>query len=119
MKQDVPPKRPTDDLEHEQYIDRSIDLVARVRAAKEAAQREMEKFGDISEYEIRKIYGQKTELPYEHDNEREPEFRQSAAKQAPDSNSPAGQVRDEQHAGQASFQFNAAETSRQMNREEE
>lgn len=43
------------------YMDHSNDLVARVRRAKEAAQREMESFGDVSEYEVTKIYGQKKE----------------------------------------------------------
>ncbi len=65
MSNDVPRRTHSTDPDHEQYLDRSIDLVARVRAAKEAAQREMESFGDVSEYEIRKIYGQKTELPYD------------------------------------------------------
>jgi hypothetical protein len=64
MSNDRPRHIPVTDLDHEQYLDHSIDLVARVRAAKQAAQREMETFGDVSEYEIRKIYGQKTELPY-------------------------------------------------------
>jgi hypothetical protein len=39
-------------------MDRSIDHVARVRSAREAAQREMESFGDISEYNITIIQGQ-------------------------------------------------------------
>ena len=43
----------------EDYMDRSADLVARVRAAKAAAQREMESFGDPSEYDITIIHGQK------------------------------------------------------------
>jgi len=54
-----PPRVPVTDLDYEQFVDRSIDLVARVRAAKEVAQRKMEEFGDPSEYEITKIYGQK------------------------------------------------------------
>jgi hypothetical protein len=44
-------------------MDRSIDHVARVRAAKEAAQREMESFGDVSEYDITIIQGQLKEQP--------------------------------------------------------
>jgi hypothetical protein len=39
-------------------MDRSNDQVARVRAAKEAAQREMESFGDVSEYDITILQGQ-------------------------------------------------------------
>jgi hypothetical protein len=44
-------------------MDRSVDHVARVRAAKEAAQREMESFGDVSEYDITIIHGQLKEEP--------------------------------------------------------
>jgi hypothetical protein len=44
-------------------MDRSIDQVARVRAAKEAAQREMESFGDVSEYDVTVIQGQLKEEP--------------------------------------------------------
>ena len=40
------------------YIDNSSDIVSRVRKAKEAAQREMESFGDVSEYEVTVIQGQ-------------------------------------------------------------
>jgi hypothetical protein len=47
----------------ERYYDRSDDLVARVRAARAAAQREMEAFGDPSEYDITIIHGQKKEDP--------------------------------------------------------
>lgn len=59
---DQPPThRPDFDLE--QYMDRSFDHVARVRAAKEAAQRAMEAFGDVSEYDITIIQGQLREEP--------------------------------------------------------
>jgi hypothetical protein len=43
------------------YLDHSDDLVARVRRAKEAAQRRMEEFGDPAEYEITIIRGRKKE----------------------------------------------------------
>lgn len=54
--------------EFEQYLENTMDHVGRVRAAKEAAQRLMETFGDVSEYEICKIYGQKKtdESPVEY-----------------------------------------------------
>jgi len=56
--------RSFDDLDNEEkYFDHSIDHVARVRAAKEAAQREMESFGDVSEYDITIIQGLKKEEP--------------------------------------------------------
>ena len=47
----------------DEYMDRSIDHVARVRAAREAAQREMESFGDVSEYDVTIIQGQLKEEP--------------------------------------------------------
>lgn len=52
------PSEPEPDFDLERYMDRSFDHVARVRAAKEAAQRAMEAFGDISEYDITIIQGQ-------------------------------------------------------------
>jgi hypothetical protein len=36
----------------DRYSDHSIDIVERVRRAKEAAQRKMEEFGDPSEYDV-------------------------------------------------------------------
>ncbi len=65
MERETQRRIPDDDLDREQYLDRSFDLVARVRAARDAAQREMEAFGDVSEYEIRKIYGQRTDIRYD------------------------------------------------------
>jgi hypothetical protein len=50
-----------DTEEEEKYMDYSLDHVARVRAAKDAAQREMESFGDVSEYDVTTIQGQLTE----------------------------------------------------------
>lgn len=44
-------------------MDRSGDHVARVRAAKEAAQGEMESFGDVAEYDVSIIQGQLREEP--------------------------------------------------------
>lgn len=49
--------------EDDRYIDRTFDHVAHVRQAKEAAQREMESFGDVSEYDITIIQGQLREEP--------------------------------------------------------
>jgi hypothetical protein len=45
--------------DQELYMARTDDLVARVRRARDAAQREMESFGDVSEYEVTKIQGRK------------------------------------------------------------
>jgi hypothetical protein len=52
------PRRPVENFDDDQYIDHSFDHVARVREAKEQAQRAMESFGDISEYDVMIIYGQ-------------------------------------------------------------
>lgn len=56
-------REPPDPHDHERSEERSFDLVARVRAAKEVAQRRMEAFGDVSEYTVTKIYGRKKEPP--------------------------------------------------------
>ena len=45
------------DADRKEHMDYSADRVARVRAAKEAAIRQMEAFGDPSEYEVSIIHG--------------------------------------------------------------
>lgn len=113
MSQEMPPKIPTSDVDLERYIDRPFDLVARVQAAKDAAQREMETFGNVSEYEIRKIYGQKSELSYDsseadhppdHDStsevQRQPMRREFSGKPHPEES-------------QSAFDFAAAEPASQ------
>jgi hypothetical protein len=118
MEQEKPRRISADDLDHERYLDHSFDLVARVRAAKEAAQREMETFGDVSEYEIRKIYGQRTDITYDDVDQKEED---------PKSSSPAGResTADERQADdrsnssrdQSAFDFKAEDT--QPGRKEE
>ena len=62
VKPSKPGRKYIDDPEDEEkYMDYSMDHVARVRAAREAAQRQMESFGDVSEYDIRIIHGQSKE----------------------------------------------------------
>jgi hypothetical protein len=56
-------KSGSDAGDEEKYMDHSFDHVARVRAAREAAQREMESFGEVSEYDITIIQGQLKETP--------------------------------------------------------
>jgi hypothetical protein len=61
-----PETEPTSSLtsaneDNDRYMDRSGDLVARVRAAREAAQRRMDAFGNVSEYEVRVVRGRKSE----------------------------------------------------------
>jgi hypothetical protein len=43
----------------EQYEDRTPDLIERIRKMRDAAQREMDKFGDPADYDTRVIIGQK------------------------------------------------------------
>ena len=43
----------------EQYEDRTPDLIERIRKMRDAAQREMDKFGDPAGYEMRMIVGRK------------------------------------------------------------
>jgi len=50
--------RPLTDTEKKEYMDFSSDHVARIRATKAAAQREMESFGDPSEYDVTVLQGQ-------------------------------------------------------------
>lgn len=52
------PRNSFEDPDEEIYMDRSNDQVARVRAAKDAAQRAMESFGDVSEYDVTILQGQ-------------------------------------------------------------
>jgi len=59
----MPSQRPLSDAEEKQFMDFSGDHVARVRAAKAAAQREMESFGDPSEYDVVILQGQLREEP--------------------------------------------------------
>jgi hypothetical protein len=43
----------------DQYEDRTPDLIERIRKMREAAQREMDKFGDPAGYDTRIIVGRK------------------------------------------------------------
>lgn len=72
------PKPQIPDFDHEEYMDRSMDHVARVRAAKEAAQREMESFDDVSEYDITIIQGQLKDEPATGPSQNALDFKQDA-----------------------------------------
>jgi hypothetical protein len=41
----------------DQYLERTPDLVARVRAMREAAQKEMNRFTRVSDYDVRRVAG--------------------------------------------------------------
>ena len=83
------PHRSSSNRERERYYDDSDDLAARVRRARAAFQRELEAFGDVSEYEVRKIYGQRTDIVYdEKKSEAAASAAPEASKTAPEGPSP-------------------------------
>ena len=70
-------KRPTEIFnpeEIEEYYDFSSDHVAQIRKMRQAVRREIEKIGDLADYDVRKIVGQKAASP-----ESVPESRQSVS----------------------------------------
>lgn len=44
-------------LNEDQYIDRTPDLVAKVRAMRKAAEREMNRFTCVADYDVRRVVG--------------------------------------------------------------
>ena len=42
----------------DQYLDRTPDLLANVRAMREAADREMDRFTRVADYDVRRVIGQ-------------------------------------------------------------
>src|ERR1700679_3151362 len=42
----------------DQYLDRTPDLVAKVRAMREAADKEMDRFTRVADYDVRRVVGQ-------------------------------------------------------------
>jgi hypothetical protein len=47
----------------DQYLDRTPDLVARVRAMREAADKEMDRFTCVADYDARRVVGQGPKAP--------------------------------------------------------
>jgi hypothetical protein len=45
-------------LSEEQYMERTPDLVAKIRAMREAAERQMNRFTRVSDYDVRRVVGQ-------------------------------------------------------------
>jgi hypothetical protein len=43
----------------DQYLERTVDLVAKIRAMREAAEKEMNRFTRVDDYEVRHGFGQK------------------------------------------------------------
>ena len=46
-------------LNEDQYMERTSDLVAKVRKMREAAEKEMNKFTRVADYDVRRVVGQK------------------------------------------------------------
>ena len=46
-------------LNEDQYIDRTPDLVAKVRKMRDAAEKEMNRFTRVADYDVRRVVGQK------------------------------------------------------------
>lgn len=115
---ETPRPKPSVGPDDERYLDHSSDLVARVRAAREAAQREMEAFGDVSEYDTCKIYGQRTDITYEDADD--PAEQPASGSQG--HNSPPKEKPNHQPAGnerpQAAFDFTSAEADPSRHEEE-
>jgi hypothetical protein len=46
-------------LNEDQYMERTPDLVARIRRMREAAEKEMNKFTRVADYDVRRVVGQR------------------------------------------------------------
>jgi hypothetical protein len=46
-------------MSEDQYQERTPDLIARIRAMREAAEKEMNRFTRVADYDIRRVVGQK------------------------------------------------------------
>ena len=43
----------------DQYVERTPDLIAKIRALREAAEKEMNRFTRVADYDVRRVVGQK------------------------------------------------------------
>ena len=46
-------------LNEDQYMERTPDLIAKVRQMREAAEKEMNRFTRLADYDVRRVVGQK------------------------------------------------------------
>jgi hypothetical protein len=46
-------------MSEDQYQERTPDLIARIRAMREAAEKEMNRFTRVADYDVRRVVGQK------------------------------------------------------------
>ena len=49
-------------LNEDQYMERTSDLVAKVRKMREAAEKEMNRFTSVADYDVRRVVGQKPKV---------------------------------------------------------
>jgi len=49
-------------LSEDQYMERTPDLVARIRAMREVAEKEMNRFTCVADYDVRRVSGQKPKV---------------------------------------------------------
>jgi len=47
----------------DQYMERTPDLVARIRAMREAADKQMNRFTHVADYDVRRVVGQMPKAP--------------------------------------------------------
>jgi hypothetical protein len=47
-------------LNEDQYMERTSDLITKVRQMREAAEKEMNRFTRLADYDVRRVVGQKT-----------------------------------------------------------
>ncbi len=43
----------------DQYVERTPDIVAKIRAMRQAAEKEMDRFTRVADYDVRRVVGQK------------------------------------------------------------
>jgi hypothetical protein len=49
-------------LNEDQYMDRTPDLVSKIRKLREAAEKEMNRFTHVDDYDVRRVVGQKLKI---------------------------------------------------------
>ena len=77
----------------DQYMERTPDLVAKVRQLREAAGKEMNRFTSVAEYDVRRVVGQKPKTaPVSAEAESGSGSRKRSAKAPSSSSKPARQA---------------------------
>ncbi len=46
----------------DQYMERTSDLISKIRKMREAAEKEMNKFTRVADYDVRRVFGQKPKV---------------------------------------------------------